>query len=335
LTWEESIARNPSLELHAVDGNHSNPAGALLTAYVLYQVITGRPAAELPYLPEFTPDAKTQQELAGIASLIVDQHQAACVGKALSTNDSTLDFDVSGGGDSEIKIITVTSSGILDVVIESIKSPEPPFSLEQGSCLAEPLSLTPEDSCTLEVGFSPERNGQFASSVKLNTEFGSVEVDLTGSRSGVPPDDSVSQPIHAGMADAWYDPATAGQGFFVSVYPDIKIVFLAWFTFDTERPGLNVSATLGEPGHRWLTAQGLYANGVAFLDVVMTSGGEFDSSTPVVDNDAGYGTMTVGWEDCEYATLNYDLKVPDLQGTIELQRVASDRVDLCEALSEN
>ena len=333
LAWEESIARNPSLALHAVDGNHSNPTGALLTAYVLYQVITGHRADELPYLPRLTPTAETQRELAGIASLTVDQHQAVCISKVLSTNVSTLDFTVSGEDVAEIKNIILGSSGIFDVDIESIQPPDSPFQLDPGSCLAEPLSLAPEDSCALEVGFFPEQNGRFTGSIEISTSFGSTEVHLTGTSSGLPTVDPVTQPIHAGMADAWYDPATAGQGFFVTVYPDIEVVFLAWFTYDAERPGPDDPATLGEPGHRWLTAQGSYSNGIAVLNVVMTSGGVFDRPEPAVENDAEYGTMTIEWEDCEHATLNYDIEVPDLQGTIELQRLAPDRVRLCEALS--
>ena len=141
------------------------------------------------------------------------------------------------------------------------------------------------------------------------------------------------QPINAGMSDAWFDPATDGQGFLITVFPDTGIVFLAWFTYDIERPDPSAEAILGEPGHRWLTAQGPYSNGVAVLDVVMTSGGVFDSPEPGVTTDAEYGAMTVEWQDCESATLEYDLVDPDVQGTISLERVASDRVPLCEALS--
>jgi len=66
--------------------------------------------------------------------------------------------------------------------------------------------------------------------------------------------------INAGLNDAWYDPETAGQGFLITVFPDIGQMFLAWFTYDVERPGEGVTAQLGEPGHRWLTAQGPYAD---------------------------------------------------------------------------
>jgi hypothetical protein len=48
--------------------------------------------------------------------------------------------------------------------------------------------------------------------------------------------------INSAMSDAWYNPATDGQGFLITVFPGIKLVFLAWFTFDSERPPEDVSA---------------------------------------------------------------------------------------------
>ena len=64
--------------------------------------------------------------------------------------------------------------------------------------------------------------------------------------------------INAGLNDAWLNSATSGQGFLITVFPERKEMFLAWFTYDTERPPEDVTALLGEPGHRWLTAQGPY-----------------------------------------------------------------------------
>jgi len=57
--------------------------------------------------------------------------------------------------------------------------------------------------------------------------------------------------INAGLSDAWYNPETPGQGFIVIVFPEIEKIFMAWFTYDTERPPEDVMAFLGEPGHRW------------------------------------------------------------------------------------
>ena len=42
--------------------------------------------------------------------------------------------------------------------------------------------------------------------------------------------------INAGLNDAWYNPETSGQGFFITVFSDMGAVSLAWFTYDTELP---------------------------------------------------------------------------------------------------
>lgn len=141
-----------------------------------------------------------------------------------------------------------------------------------------------------------------------------------------------SLPINVGMADAWYDPAKAGQGFFITVFPDARLLFLAWFTFDTQRPPQDVMAMLGEPGHRWLTAQGPYQDGVGNLDVVLSSGGVFDTVPPLPSNDANYGEITLRWPDCATAQLHYELPGPSRSGEIELQRVAGNRASLCQEL---
>ena len=48
LAWEIMLDSNPDIRLHDDDGNHANPNGGLLTAYVLYATITGKPVNELP-----------------------------------------------------------------------------------------------------------------------------------------------------------------------------------------------------------------------------------------------------------------------------------------------
>lgn len=137
--------------------------------------------------------------------------------------------------------------------------------------------------------------------------------------------------INPGLSDAWYYPLTAGQGFLITVLEDTGIVFLAWFTFDVERPPADATAILGEPGHRWLTAQGPYEGDTATLDVFISSGGVFDSADPAVPPPTQSGTMTIRWADCSSATLNYDLPEAG-QGEIPLERIVPDNVPLCEAL---
>ncbi len=133
------------------------------------------------------------------------------------------------------------------------------------------------------------------------------------------------------ISDAWFDPLTAGQGFFIIVWQDIELIFLSWFTYDTERPPEDVMAILGEPGHRWLTAQGPYVGDTAVLDVFLSSGGTFDSVEPVVGPPLAVGTITITWTSCNSGTLVYDLPALGLMGEIPIERIVLDNVPACEA----
>jgi hypothetical protein len=140
--------------------------------------------------------------------------------------------------------------------------------------------------------------------------------------------------INPGFNDAWYYPLTDGQGFLITVFPDIRQMFLAWFTYDTERPSEDVQAVLGEPGHRWLTAQGPYQGDTANLTIFVTSNGVFDSAQPpAVTDPAGDGAMTVEFADCANGLVNYEITSLGISGEIPIQRIAPDNIALCEALS--
>ena len=121
------------------------------------------------------------------------------------------------------------------------------------------------------------------------------------------------------------------MGVFVTVYPGLNAVFLSLFTYDSEDNG--ATATFGSSGHRWLTAFGGFTGNSATLDVELTEGGVFDSGTPPISQQAGYGTITVTFTDCENGTLTYSFPDAGLSGTIPLSRVAPDNVSLCESLS--
>lgn len=149
----------------------------------------------------------------------------------------------------------------------------------------------------------------------------------------VDPDVGASFQINAGLTDAWFDPATDGQGFFFVVFPDIRKLFLSWFTYDTERPDPAVMAGLGEPGHRWLTATGDYEGNVAELNVTLTSGGLFDSTQPEPTNQEGYGSILIEFNGCNGATLSYSFPQQGLANVLQVQRIAHDNIALCEALN--
>lgn len=137
--------------------------------------------------------------------------------------------------------------------------------------------------------------------------------------------------INAGLNDSWYNPATPGQGFFITVFPELQSIFLAWFTYDTSRPGPGVGAVLGEPGHRWLTAFGSYTGDMATLGVELTEGGVFNSAQPMVTQ-SGDGTIDIIFDGCNSGTINYEITSAGVSGQIPIERIALDNVPVCEAL---
>ena len=140
--------------------------------------------------------------------------------------------------------------------------------------------------------------------------------------------------INSGLNDAWFSTTTNGQGFTIIVFPEMKEMWVAWFTYDTVRPPDDVTAMLGDPGHRWLTAQGPYDEDTATLTIYVTEGGVFDSPVPVTSTDpAGDGTLVIEFVDCTNALATYEITSLDISGVIPLERIVSDNVPLCLVLA--
>lgn len=140
--------------------------------------------------------------------------------------------------------------------------------------------------------------------------------------------------MNAGLNDAWFNPLTDGQGFFITIFPDLGVVSMAWFTYDTELPPMDATANLGDPGHRWITGAGAFVEGQAVMDVVLTSDGIFDTATDVqrTDPPGSDGTLTLTFENCNSGFVDYDITSIDAQGRVPIERVVIDNVALCVAL---
>ena len=146
--------------------------------------------------------------------------------------------------------------------------------------------------------------------------------------------------LNVGLNDAWYNPETSGQGFFIVIFPKLGVMSIAWFTYDTELPATTASieafgdsrpnANLGDDGHRWLTGAGAIIGDSAEMKVRVTSGGLFDTPTEVVRVDDG--TFVVEFTKCNEGTVTYDIPSIDRQGVVPIERVATDNVPLCDAL---
>ncbi len=140
--------------------------------------------------------------------------------------------------------------------------------------------------------------------------------------------------MNAGLNDAWYNPVTNGQGFFITVFPDLNRVNLAWFTYDTDLPAEDDMANLGSAGHRWLTAIGPIEGDTAVLNINIASGGIFDTATEIQNTEppGSDGTIVLSFSGCNSGLVEYDIPSIDRQGSVPIERVAGDNIDLCEAL---
>ena len=139
--------------------------------------------------------------------------------------------------------------------------------------------------------------------------------------------------INAGLNDAWFNPEFSGQGFFIIVFPDIRQVFLSWFTYDTERPPPDAIAQLGEPGHRWITAQGSYFGNGAELTAYLSKGGVFDASVPGPELQE-YGEILLEFSNCNEGTVMYRFPAIGREGVVLIERIVLDNVSLCYVLNE-
>lgn len=148
--------------------------------------------------------------------------------------------------------------------------------------------------------------------------------------------------INAGMNDAWVIDGVRRQGILFAVLTDVDVFFGAWFTYDVERPPQEVTAILGEPGHRWVTLQGTWEGDTATLQIFLTAGGEFDQAEPLPADAVAIGTMTIVFHTCNNATATYEIPAPGptgtipqpgLSNTITLTRATPGNVALCEELS--
>jgi len=135
--------------------------------------------------------------------------------------------------------------------------------------------------------------------------------------------------INPGLTDAWFDARQSGQGFFIIVFPDREEIFLAWFTYDAERPELSVVALFGAADQRWLTAQGKYSGNRAELKITLSKGGVFNDSDHQVAN-MDYGTLILEFTGCNSGLVRYEIPSLGLEGLIAIERVARDNIALCE-----
>jgi endonuclease I len=139
--------------------------------------------------------------------------------------------------------------------------------------------------------------------------------------------------INAGLNDAWVSADAPFQGMFITVFPKLGLVFLAWFTFDNEVPVGGPLATFGANDQRWSTAVGSFDGNRAELKAELTSGGIFNGSDPLATQSPNYGTMILTFTSCNAGTVEYNFPDQSLSGTMPITRVIDSNVIFCESLA--
>jgi hypothetical protein len=196
----------------------------------------------------------------------------------------------------------------------------------QGVIPIQRISFENSAECESRIDAVPE------GSSRLTARNGGSRTEAAVKTSTVQaPGDSVpgALGINPGLNDAWFNPATAGQGFFVNVFPSSSQLFLAWFTFETSRPPANTPAQLAEAGHRWVTSFGDFSGDAAELDIEVTTGGVFDSATPMTSQ-VNDGTMSLTFENCNAGTISYNIPSIGRASVVPIQRIGDDSVPNCE-----
>ncbi|GEM_PF-1158778 len=144
--------------------------------------------------------------------------------------------------------------------------------------------------------------------------------------------------LNSGLNGAWRERGDGGEGFYLEVLPQRGGATLGWYTWDTELPGMDAEAVIGDPGHRWLTGlapAGSFTGGDSVtLDVYNARGGRFVDYGAGIDSNEKVGTMTMTFDSCESGTVDFDLDAFGESGSISISRTANDNVALCEALVE-
>ena len=134
--------------------------------------------------------------------------------------------------------------------------------------------------------------------------------------------------IKPGVASSWFDPLTAGQGWFVDVIENTDgslQLFVSWFTYANDEPPAGEDLSFGTSQHRWFTASGPVDGATATMELFQNSGGRFNDPRDTLSQRVG--TLTMAFQNCNEATLTYSFDTgPGGSGTIDVVNLTPDSV---------
>lgn len=168
---------------------------------------------------------------------------------------------------------------------------------------ARPVMLTAQ--------FNGERRRQYQSWEKQ------ILIDLGYSLTG---GGTVALNAPGSLAGAWLDFARNGEGFLIDVFElsdGSLILFVAWFTYDDAG------------NQQWMIAQQGGLEELVFgepieMDILRVTGPSFSDFDPADQVEETWGTMTLTFENCTNATVDFDSVVGFDSGSIEIDRFTSE-----------
>jgi len=206
-----------------------------------------------------------------------NQPPVAVIGPNINCTGLTCDFDGSGSSDSDG---TITD-----------------FSWDFGDGTA-----TVHGSNLAMVTHAYTMNGSFALTLTVtddqnDTGMATLNVTVSAAAPFV---------IDTAVEGSWFEQGgvSSGQGFFMDYFISIDQLFIAWFTFDINAP-MPMDTPVGASDQRWLTALLSISGDTASGDLNSTSGGLFDTPTPMGQSDKLVGNISIQFTDCANAMVTY------------------------------
>ena len=144
-------------------------------------------------------------------------------------------------------------------------------------------------------------------------------------------------PVNLGHAGSWYNPATNGQGFLVEVLVDDEgepvTVIVYWFAWDLAQQSAQADSKFAGAEQRWFVAAGPIVDGIAEMDLTLTTGGVFDD--PAATETVTVGSLRFIPSTCMEGQFIYDISQnvtvgDNVSGVIDAVRLTPDV--LCEDL---
>ena len=123
-----------------------------------------------------------------LAGANVENVAVACVTLELGLSLNGIQFADLDPGETDEQTLVLTNIGPVNLVIETFGAPGAPFGFSAGDCTPLPLTLGPDESCTVMLSFTPTSGGTFDDQLSIvsNAPSSPNQIGLSGSSARPP-----------------------------------------------------------------------------------------------------------------------------------------------------